>query len=129
MRDIFIVSSVLGGLGLASSFTLLLFLKDLGAPWVVIQTLMFLKLDVAGHSTLYTTRTLDKHFWERPWPSWKFFIPAFSSRVVGTLLAVFGIFMTPISWGAVAFVWVYASAWFLVADFVKVYLFKVLKRV
>ncbi len=129
MRDIFIVSSVLGGLGLASSFTLLLFLKDLGAPWVVIQTLMFLKLDVAGHSTLYTTRTLDKHFWERPWPSWKFFIPAFSSRVVGTLLAVFGIFMTPISWGAVAFVWVYASAWFLVADFVKVYLFKVLKRI
>ncbi len=129
MRDIFIVSSVLGGLGLVSSFTLLLFLKDLGAPWAMIQTLMFLKLDVAGHSTLYTTRTLDKHFWERPWPSWKFFIPAFSSRVAGTLLAVFGIFMTPISWGAVAFVWVYASAWFLVADFVKVRLFKILKSV
>ena len=38
---------------------------------------------------------------------------------LATLIAVYGVFMTPLGWGWAGFVWVYALAWFLVNDRVK----------
>jgi H+-transporting ATPase len=38
---------------------------------------------------------------------------------VTTLIAVYGLFMTPPGWGWALFVWGYALAWFLVNDRVK----------
>jgi H+-transporting ATPase len=38
---------------------------------------------------------------------------------VATLIAVYGLFMTPLGWGWALFVWGYALAWFLVNDCVK----------
>jgi H+-transporting ATPase len=38
---------------------------------------------------------------------------------VATLIAVYGLFMTPLGWGWAAFVWGYALAWFLINDRVK----------
>jgi H+-transporting ATPase len=38
---------------------------------------------------------------------------------VATLIAVYGLFMTPLGWGWALFVWGYALAWFLVNDRVK----------
>ena len=41
------------------------------------------------------------------------------TQALATLIAVYGLFMTPIGWGWAAFVWGYALAWFLVNDRVK----------
>jgi H+-transporting ATPase len=41
------------------------------------------------------------------------------TQTVATLIAVYGLFMTPLGWGWALFVWGYALAWFLVNDRVK----------
>ena len=39
--------------------------------------------------------------------------------MIATLIAVYGLFMTPLGWGWALFVWGYALTWFLVNDRVK----------
>lgn len=128
LNETLFISGVLGITGLASSFLLFYWLNVSGYAIAVIQTLLFLKLDVSGHSTLYITRTGKKHFWERPFPSLKFFIPAFSSRIIGTIIAALGIFMEPVSWTAIMYIWVYSTAWFLINDQIKVFSYKLFDR-
>ena len=41
------------------------------------------------------------------------------TQIVATLIAVYGLFMTPLGWGWAAFVWGYALVWFLLNDRVK----------
>ncbi|MEP7234752.1 MAG: plasma-membrane proton-efflux P-type ATPase [Ignavibacteriota bacterium] len=128
MKEVMTVSSVLGLLGLAASFLLYFLLEKNGFSQAIIQTLIFIKLDVAGHSTIYVTRTGERHFWQKPHPSLKFFIPAFSTRIIGTLVAVYGVFMTPIGWDYAGYIWIYATIWFVINDFVKVWTFAWLKK-
>ncbi len=128
LRETITISSVLGATGLASSFLLLYVLYIYNTPLAIIYTIMFLKLDVSGHSTLYTTRTGRRHFWQRPFPSLKFFLPAFSSRIIGTILALFGIFMEPISITAVIIIWIYSTIWFLLNDQIKVMVYKMIDK-
>ncbi len=47
------------------------------------------------------------------------------TQVVATLIAVYGIFMTPIGWGWALVVWGYALAWFLVNDRIKLATYRV----
>jgi len=126
LRETLFISTILGITGLVSSFGLFYWLNVSGYAVAAIQTILFLKLDVSGHSTLYITRTGKKHFWQRPFPSLKFFIPAFTSRIIGTLIAAYGIFMEPISWHAVMYIWIYSTIWFLFNDQVKVASYKLL---
>ena len=126
LKETITVAAVLGVTGVISSFALFWGLMAYGVPLGIIQTMIFLKLDVAGHSTLYLTRTGRKHFWEKPYPSLKFFIPAFSSRLIGTFVAAYGFFMEPIGWDLVAFVWAYSLAWWFLNDEMKVLTYKAL---
>jgi len=128
LRETLVVATVLGVTGLVSSFALLYYLDISGWEVALIQTIFFVKLDVAGHSTLYVTRTGRRHFWKRPFPALKFFIPAFSSRVIGSAIGYFGIFMPAISLSTLALIWLYATVWFLINDQVKVLTYKVLDR-
>jgi len=128
MKEVLTVATVLGVMGVISSFLLLYWLKMNGYSLLLIQAILFIKLDVAGHSTLYLTRTGRHHFWHKPHPSLKFFIPAFSSRIIGTLIAVYGIFMVPIGWKIAGCMWLYATAWWLVNDFVKVFVYKIIDK-
>lgn len=50
------VASALVIAGVIASFLLFFLLREAGFPEPVIQTMLFLKLIVAGHSTLYITR-------------------------------------------------------------------------
>ena len=124
IKELLFVATILGITGVVSSFLLFYYLNVSGYSLALIYTIIFLKLDVSGHSTLYLTRTGDKHFWEKPWPSLKFFIPAFSSRIIGTLLAVYGILMEAISWEIVGWIWLYSTVWFVFNDFVKIWAFR-----
>jgi H+-transporting ATPase len=51
------------------------------------------------------------------------------TQIVATLIAVYGLFMTPLGWGWAAFVWGYALAWFLVTDPVKLLAYRILDPV
>ena len=118
MSELLTISSVLGLSGVVSSFVLFYILKKHGLPDGMIQTLIFLKLVIAGHSTIYVTRT-ERWFWQRPWPSPLLFGATFGTEIVGTIIAVFGVFITPISWKYALLIWGYALVWFVFNDIVK----------
>ncbi|MEQ8354066.1 MAG: plasma-membrane proton-efflux P-type ATPase [Kiloniellaceae bacterium] len=127
MRRVLILAGVLGTLGVISSFSLFWVAETVWAlPRPTIQTLIFLKLLVAGHLTLYLTRN-DGHFWERPWPSLKLFVTTEATQVVGTLAAVYGVFVEPIGWSLALVVWGYALVWFLINNMVKRFVLRLLK--
>lgn len=88
---------------------------------------MFLKLVIAGHSPLYVTRT-NGWFWQRPWPSPLLFGATFVTEIVGTVIAVLGVFITPISWKYALFIWGYAFVWFIFNDIVKQFTYKFVRR-
>jgi H+-transporting ATPase len=128
MRELLTIATTLGLAGVTSSILFFYILEALRFPLALIQPMMFVKLDVAGHSTIYVTRSGEKHFWQRPFPSLKLFLPAFATRIVGTVIAVFGLFMAPIGWKYAAYIWLYATVWFLFNDFLKVSVYKMLRR-
>jgi H+-transporting ATPase len=78
---------------------------------------MYLKLSVAGHLTIFLTRTRGP-FWSIR-PARILMVAVFGTQAVATLIAVYGLFMTPLGWGWALFVWGYALVWFLVNDRVK----------
>jgi len=143
MREMLILSSWLGVAGVLSSFLIFYIvmvylkahpettvflpgvpewvdMKDLKSYEAFVQAIFFAKMVIAGHGTIYNTR-IDDWFWKRPWPSWILFGATFSTRVIGTIIAVYGFgLMTPIGWEWAAFMWAYAMIWFVFNDAVKV---------
>jgi H+-transporting ATPase len=124
MRRVLTMSAILGVLGVIASFGMFwVGERYLHLPRDTIQTLMFLKLLVAGHLTIYLTRNTG-WFWQRPWPSWRLIVACETTQVIGTLAAVYGWFVEPIGWGYALLVWAYALAWFVVNDIVKIWVYR-----
>jgi H+-transporting ATPase len=128
MRLVLGVSTVLGVVGVTAAFGLF-FLADrvFHLDRAHIQTLMYLKLSVAGHLTIFLTRTRGP-FWSIR-PARILLIAVFGTQAVATLIAVYGLFMTPLGWGWAAFVWAYAIACFLLTDPVKLLAYRLLDPV
>ncbi|GMT41327.1 MAG: metal-transporting ATPase [bacterium] len=126
MPEILTISSVLGIAGVISSFLLFYILLQMKISDEVIQSLFFVKLVVAGHGTIYNTRT-DNWFWKKPYPSWLLFNSIFSTAILGTLIAVYGIFITPIGWEYAMWMWAYALSWFVFNDVVKIATYRFLR--
>jgi len=120
MKEMLILSSWLGMAGVASSFLLFwIMMSLLHLPEPLIQSLFFAKLVIAGHGTIYNTR-IDDWFFKKPYPSLTLFSATFSSRVIGTVIAVYGFgLMEPIGWEWAAAMWVYALVWLVFNDMVK----------
>ncbi len=120
MGQVLVMASWLGAAGVLSSFTLFwIVMEYLKLPLDFVQSVFFAKLVIAGHGTIYNTR-IDDWFFKRPWPSWILFGATFSSRVAGTIIAVYGFgLMTPIGWGWALGMWAYALTWFVFNDVVK----------
>jgi H+-transporting ATPase len=119
------VSSVLGVIGVVSAFGLFylgerVFYLDRAH----VQTLMYLKLSVAGHLTIFLTRTRGPFWSTRPAPI--LWIAVLGTQSLATLIAVYGLFMTPLGWTWAAVVWGYALAWFFVNDRVKLLAYRIL---
>lgn len=79
---------------------------------------------VAGHMTIYLARTGQQHFWERPFPSLPLFGTAEITQVAATVIAIYGVFMTPVGWSLALIVWGYALVCILINDQIKVWLFR-----
>jgi H+-transporting ATPase len=127
MTEMLTVSSMLGIAGVLSSFLLFYILIQLRFSTELIQSMFFAKLVVAGHGTIYNTR-IDDWFWKKPYPSWLLFVATFSTRILGTLIAVYGLFVAPIGWTYALWMWVYALSWFVFNDVVKMWTYRVLKQ-
>jgi H+-transporting ATPase len=124
MRLVLGISTVLGLIGVVSAFGLFyLGERVFHLDHAHIQTLMYLKLSVAGHVTIFLTRTRGP-FWSIR-PARTLWVAVLGTQMVATLIAVYGLFMTPLGWGWAAFVWGYALAWFLVNDRVKLLAYRI----
>jgi H+-transporting ATPase len=126
MRLVLGIATVLGLVGPIAAFGLF-FLGDrilhLGHPQL--QTMMYLMLSVAGHLTIFQTRTRGP--WWSTRPAWILLAAVCGTQIVATLIAVYGAWLvTPLGWKYAAIVWGYALAWFLVTDPVKLLAYRVL---
>jgi H+-transporting ATPase len=90
----------------------------------VLQSFIFLKLAVAGHLTIFLTRTRGP-FWSIK-PSAALLLSAIITKLLATLLAVYGWYIAPIGWKLAIFIWTYAVIAFVITDFIKVRLYRVL---
>ncbi len=125
MRMVLGIATVLGVIGPVAAFGLF-YLGDrvfhLNRPHL--QTMMYLMLSVAGHLTIFLTRTRGP-FWSIR-PARILLVAVLGTQTFATLIAVYGLFMTPLGWGYAAFVWGYALVWALVSDRVKLLAYRVL---
>ena len=120
MGRVLAMASVLGAVGVIASFGMFWIARDyLALPPPLVQSMVFLKLLVAGHMTIYITRHRGA-IWARPWPSWKLVVPAELTQIVGTLAAVYGWFMAPMGWRLALLVWGYALVFFVLTSGVKI---------
>ncbi len=124
MRLVLGISTVLGVIGVVSAFGLFyLGERVFHFDRAHIQTLMYLKLSVAGHLTIFLTRTRGP-FWSIR-PARILWAAVVGTQAIATLIAVYGLYMTPLGWGWAAFVWGYALVWFLLNDRVKLLAYRV----
>jgi len=128
MREILTLATIIGFVGVVSSFTMLAIAQGpLNLPLEVIRSLIFLKLAVAGHLTVFVARTRGPFWSVRPAPV--LLGAVIVTQTVATLITVYGVFIEPIGWPLAAFVWVYALIWALViTDPVKVYAYRLIDR-
>ena len=125
MRTVLGIATVLGLVGPLAAFGLF-YIGDriLRIDRPQLQTMMYLMLSVAGHLTIFQTRTRG------PWwsirPARILLLAVVGTQTVATLICVFGFLVTPLWWGWAALVWGYALSWFLVTDPIKLLAYHVL---
>ncbi len=127
MKSVLGIATVLGVLGVIASFTLFYVGEQVfHLSRNVIQTLIYLKLSVAGHLTIFLTRTRGPFWSYKPAPILLFAV--FGTQALATLISVYGILMNPIGWKWALFVWGYAIVWFLINDRVKLVALRIFEQ-
>ena len=125
MRAILTISTMLGIIGVLSSFLILYIGRDLfHLTREVLQSFMYLKLSVAGHFTVFVARTRGP-FWSIR-PAKPVFMAVIVTQLIATLITVYGILLPAMGWRLAFFVWGYALAAFLITDLLKTRLYSVL---
>jgi H+-transporting ATPase len=125
MRLVLGIATVLGVVGPIAAFGLFYLgdrVFDLGHPRL--QTLMYLMLSVAGHLTIFLTRTRGP-FWSIR-PARILLLAVLGTQTIATLIAVYGLFMHPLGWKWAGFVWAYAIVWALASDRIKLLAYRIL---
>ncbi|GLI34679.1 plasma-membrane proton-efflux P-type ATPase [Desulforhabdus amnigena] len=125
MREILSIATYLGLMGVFFSFSIFLVaLKMLHLNHQQIQTLIFLKLSIAGYLDIFMGRTRS-FFWSSR-PGAMLLWSGIATRILATAIALFGWYMTSISWQLVLIVWGWAAVELLVTDPIKVWVYRVL---
>ncbi len=125
MRTVLTIATVLGLVGPIAAFGLFYLghqVFHIDRPQL--QTMMYLLLSVAGHLTIFQTRTRG------PWwsirPARILVIAVVGTQALATAISVFGFLVAPLWWGWAALVWGYALSWFLVTDPLKLLAYRYL---
>ena len=127
MRMVLGISTVLGLIGVVAAFGLFYLAERVfHLDRAHAQTMMYLKLSVAGHLTIFLTRTRGP-FWSIR-PAKVLWMAVLGTQVIATLFAVYGFLMTPLGWRWALLVWGYALVWFLVNDRVKLLAYWIFDR-
>jgi H+-transporting ATPase len=126
MRLVLGIATVLGLVGPIAAFGLF-YLGDrvfaIARP--ELQTMMYLMLSVAGHLTIFQTRTRGP--WWSTRPAWILLAAVCGTQVIATIIAVYGLgLVTPLGWKYAGMIWAYAFMWFLLTDPVKLLAYKIL---
>ncbi|MGA3222053.1 MAG: plasma-membrane proton-efflux P-type ATPase, partial [Acidimicrobiales bacterium] len=128
MRLVLGIATVLGIVGPIAAFGLFyLGDKAFHLNHAHLQTLMYLTLSVAGHLTIFLARTRGPFQSIRP--ARILLLAVLGTQALATLIAVYGVFMTPLGWGYAALVWGYALVWFLLTDRIKLLAYRLLDPV
>jgi H+-transporting ATPase len=127
LREVLTIATVLGLGGVVESFSLVgLSVGPLNIGHDEVQTLMYLKLSVAGHLTLFVARTRGRLWSYRP--AWILLIAVIGTQLLATAIAVTGVLMEPLRWQLAALAWGYALLWILLLDQIKLWTYDVLQR-
>ncbi len=125
------LSTVLGFVGVLESFLLLYIgIKVFGlsptTQLATLQTFIFLKLAVAGHLTIFVTRTRGP-FWSIMPGKW-LLITAIATKVAATIVAIYGFgIAAPIPAWMAGFVWIYCLIWFIIEDSMKLAVYRIFR--
>jgi len=119
LRSVLTVSTVLGLIGVIETFGLLLIgMNLLHLSGSALQSLIYLKLAVAGHLTLFVART-RRPFFSKPYPAPVLLAAILGTQAVAALIVGFGLFVTSIPWSYVGYVWAYCLIWLFIEDQAK----------
>jgi H+-transporting ATPase len=128
MHRVLTIATVLGIIGVAETFLLLVITHTwLGLSMPVVQTIIFLKLSIAGHLTLFVART-KRPFFTRPFPAAALLGAILGTQVIAALIAGLGIFVTPIPWSYIGLIWVYCLIWAFIEDLAKLASLKLMEH-
>ena len=126
MRVVLGVATVLGLVGPLAAFGLF-YIGDkvIGLAHPELQTMMYLMLSIAGHLTIFQTRTRGP--WWSTRPATILLVAVLGTQVFATLIAVYGAWIVaPLGWEMAGLVWGYAIGWFLLTDPIKLLAYRVL---
>jgi H+-transporting ATPase len=119
MHRVLRLATVLGTVGVAETFLLLVIARSyFGIGLAQLQSLIFLKLVVAGHLTLFVART-RRPFFTEPFPARLLLAAVLSTQTIAALIVGLGLFVTAIPWSWVGYVWLYCIAWMFIEDWAK----------
>jgi H+-transporting ATPase len=123
MRRVLTIATVLGSIGVVETFGVLLIAKlwlklDSGP----LQSLIYLKLAVAGHLTLFVART-KRPFLTRPYPALPLLIAILGTQSLAAMIVGFGFLVDPIPWAYVGLVWGYCLVWVFIEDWAKLQMY------
>ena len=123
MRMILSVATILGFVGVLSSFLILYIGVDIfHLSREVLQSFIYLKLSVAGHLMVFVARTKGP-FWSVK-PALPLFLAIILTQLTATLITVYGILLPAMGWYLAIFVWIYAVIAFVKTDFIKVLMYR-----
>jgi H+-transporting ATPase len=118
MRTVLGIATTLGAFAMLRSFGIF-YLGDsvfhLNSD--VIRTLVYLNLSIGGHLTLFAARTKGPFWSIKPAPI--LLGAVLGTQAIATLIAVYGLLMTPLGWTYAGIVWGYSLGVFLLQDLVK----------
>jgi H+-transporting ATPase len=127
MRLVLGVATVLGLFATIRSFGIFYLGETIfGLSIGTVQTLVYLNLSVGGHLTVFAARTRG-HFWEIR-PASILLLAVIGTQIAATLIAVYGLFMSPLGWKLAGIVWGYCLGMFLIQDLVKLAAYKIFDR-
>ena len=128
MQRVLTIAAVLGGVGVIETFALLIIAESwFGLGLAELQTVIFLKLAVAGHMTLFVART-RRSFLTRPYPAPILLAAIASTQILAALIAAFGWFVTPIPWSYIGLIWAYCIVWIFIEDAMKIVVYHHIER-
>jgi H+-transporting ATPase len=118
------LATVLGSVGVVETFLMLVVAKSyFGIGLAQLQSLVFLKLVVAGHLTLFVARTRRPLF-TRPFPAPLLIAAILTTQTIAALIVGFGWFVSAIPWSWIGYVWLYCFAWTFIEDWAKMRVYR-----